>query len=153
MTAYRERLVPGTGTVIASLVLAPLALLVLLPITQVGAVIAAIAVPALAITALIAGAPVITIADGELHAGRAHIAVALTGAPEAFRGAGATGARGVELDARAWTVVRGWIDPVIRIPLTDPDDPAPYWLVSTRHPEALVQALDEARMAAASTLE
>ncbi len=53
------------------------------------------------------------------------------------------------LDARAWTVVRGWIDPVVRIPLSDPDDPVPYWLVSTRRPEQLVAALDEARLTAA----
>jgi hypothetical protein len=148
VTAYRERLVPGTGTVFACLVLAPLALLVLLPITLVGAVIAAIAVPGAAIAALIAGAPVIRIADGELHAGRAHIDVALTGEAEPFRAEAATAARGVELDARAWTVVRGWVDPVVRIRIVDPDDPVPYWLVSTRHPEALVEALHEARLAA-----
>ncbi|HEY8318949.1 MAG TPA: DUF3093 domain-containing protein [Amnibacterium sp.] len=149
MTDYRERLVPGTGTVIVCLVLAPLALLVLLPITLAGAIAAAIVVPLLAIAALVAGAPVVAIQDGELRAGRAHIDVALTGPAEAFRGVDATAARGVDLDARAWTVVRGWIDPVVRIPLSDPDDPVPYWLVSTRRPERLVAALDEARLTAA----
>jgi Protein of unknown function (DUF3093) len=148
VTAYRERLVPGAGTVAACLVLAPLALLVLLPITVAGGIIAAIVVPALAIAALVAGAPVISVGDGELRAGRAHIEVALTGSAEAFTCAGATAARGVDLDARAWTVVRGWIDPVVRIPLTDPDDPVPYWLVSTRRPDALVEALEAARLAA-----
>ena len=148
MTAYRERLVPGTGTVFVCLVLAPLALLVLLPITLVGAVIAAIVVPAVAVAALLAGAPVLRIADGELHAGRAHIDVALTGEAEPLRGAAATAARGVELDARAWTVMRGWVDPVVRIRIVDPDDPVPYWLVSTRHPEALAEALHQARLAA-----
>lgn len=148
MTAYRERLVPGTGTVFVCLVLAPLALLVLLPITAVGAVIAAIAVPALVIAALISGAPVIRITDGELHAGRAHIDVALTGEAEPLRRTAATAARGVELDARAFTVVRGWVDPVVRVRILDPEDPVPYWVISTRHPEALVEALHEARLAA-----
>ncbi len=133
---------------VVCLVLAPLALLVLLPITPLGAVIAAIAVPALAIAALVAGAPVIRIADGELHAGRAHIDVALTGEAEPLRAAAATAARGVELDARAFPVVRGWIDPVVRVRILDPDDPCPYWLISTRRPEALVEALHEARLAA-----
>jgi DUF3093 family protein len=149
VTDYRERLVPGTGTVIVCLVLAPLALLVLLPITVPGAVAAAVLVPALAVAALVAGAPVVAIEHGELRAGRAHIDVALTGPAEAFRAADATAARGVGLDARAWTVVRGWIDPVVRIPLSDPDDPVPYWLISTRRPEQLVAALDDARLAAA----
>ncbi|MGN6744302.1 MAG: DUF3093 domain-containing protein [Amnibacterium sp.] len=149
MPVYRERLVPSPGVLIACLVLAPMALLVLLPITPVGGVIAAVAVPALAIVALVAGSPVVAVADGELRAGRAHIDVGLTAQAEALRGPAATAARGVELDARAWTVVRGWIDPVVRIPLTDPDDPAPYWLVSSRRPDALVDALQEARLAAA----
>jgi hypothetical protein len=148
VTAYRERLVPGIGPVVVCLVLAPLSLLVLLPITPVGAVIAAVAVPAAAVAALIAGAPVVRVQDGELHAGRAHIDVALIGEAEPLRGAAATAARGVELDARAWTVVRGWVDPVVRIGILDPDDPVPYWLVSTRHPEALVESLRAARLAA-----
>ncbi len=153
MTAYRERLVPSIGTVLACLLLAPLALLVLLPITPVGGLIAMVVVPAAAIAGLIAGAPVIRIERGELAAGRAHIEVALTGAAEAFRSADATAERGVRLDARAWTVVRGWVDPVVRIPILDPDDPVPYWLVSTRRPEALVHALEEARMAGATALD
>ena len=39
----------------------------------------------------------------------------------------------------------------VRVPLTDPADPTPYWLVSTRHPARLVAALDAARSAAADT--
>jgi hypothetical protein len=33
----------------------------------------------------------------------------------------------------------------VRIDLADPDDPTPYWFVSTRHPERLVAALERAR--------
>jgi len=52
--------------------------------------------------------------------------------------------RGVSLDARAWLVIRGWIDPVVKIELGDPDDPVPYWLVSSRKPQELVAALQAA---------
>ncbi|MDQ1530339.1 MAG: hypothetical protein QOE37_444, partial [Microbacteriaceae bacterium] len=75
---------------------------------------------------------------------------ALTGAPEAFRAAEATAARGVGLDARAWTVLRGWVDPVVRVPILDPDDPSPYWLLSTRRPEELIAALEAAKQASAA---
>ena len=30
---------------------------------------------------------------------------------------------------------------VVRVEITDPADPAPYWLVSSRHPDALAGAL------------
>ncbi|MGA9746160.1 MAG: DUF3093 family protein, partial [Nocardioides sp.] len=29
----------------------------------------------------------------------------------------------------------------VQVPVDDPGDPAPYWLVSTRHPQRLVAAL------------
>jgi hypothetical protein len=51
----------------------------------------------------------------------------------------------VDLDARAWLCIRGWIDPVVRVQVTDPSDPAPYWVVSTRNPDQLVAALQAAR--------
>jgi hypothetical protein len=40
----------------------------------------------------------------------------------------------------------------VRVTVTDPQDPTPYWLVSTRHPEKLVEALQAARQRAAETL-
>ena len=30
---------------------------------------------------------------------------------------------------------------MVLLVLDDPDDPTPYWLVSTRHPEALLDSL------------
>jgi hypothetical protein len=41
-------------------------------------------------------------------------------------------------------VIRGWVDPVVRVTLEDPDDPTPYWLISTRRPEELVRVLTSA---------
>lgn len=145
MTGYRERLVPGIGTMLACLLIAPATLVVFLPISLSVGIAAAIALTALVEVLLIALAPVVGVADGRLVAGAAHIEVGLTGTPEGFRGADATAARGVGLDARAWTVLRGWVDPVVRVPITDPDDPAPYWLVSTRQPERLMSALEAAK--------
>jgi hypothetical protein len=33
------------------------------------------------------------------------------------------------------------VHPVVKIDLLDKTDPAPYWLVSTRHPDKLAAAL------------
>ena len=56
---------------------------------------------------------------------------------------------GVEADARAHLVLRPYVKTAVEITLDDPDDPVPYWLVSTRHPQQLAAAQREA---ASSTL-
>ena len=147
MTRYRERLIPGVGAGVALLLLLPAVYLVLLPLDLPGAVpfVVALAATAVAEAVLFGTAPTVEVGDGHLHAGPARIPVSLTGRTEAFRGAEATAARGTGLDARAFTLMRGWIDPVLRVELTDQDDPAPYWVVSTRRPERLAEALEAER--------
>ena len=58
--------------------------------------------------------------------------------------------RGRRLDARAWLLIRGWVKPVVKVQLLDAADPAPYWLVSCRRPEALVTAVRVGRTAGRS---
>lgn len=145
MPVFRERLVPGIGTLLACLLLVPGGLLVFLPIWPPAGVVAAVVLPAAAIGALVGLAPVIGVEDGVFVAGRARIDTGLTGPAESFAGSAAVVARGTGLDARAYTVLRGWVDPVVRVPIVDPDDPAPYWVISTRRPGELIGALDTAR--------
>ena len=57
--------------------------------------------------------------------------------------------RAVEADARAHLVLRPYVKTAVEITLDDPDDPVPYWLVSTRNPQRLAAAMQEA---ASSTL-
>jgi hypothetical protein len=78
-----------------------------------------------------------------LAAGKARLPLTVIERAAAYSGTGATEQRGTALDARAWLVLRGWIGPVVRIDLNDPDDPVPYWLVSTRHPRRLLAALGQ----------
>ena len=48
---------------------------------------------------------------------------------------------GVEADARAYTVLRAYCRGAVKVAVVDDADPAPYWLVSTRHPENLARHL------------
>jgi len=146
-SVYHERLVPGVGTILALLLLAPACVLVFLPINMIAGIVSAIVVTGGAIAVVVGRAPVVDVHGGVFSAGRARIDVADLGDAESFRGAEATAVRGVDLDARAWTVLRGWVDPVVRVAVTDPDDPAPYWVVSTRRPATLIAALAEAKAA------
>jgi hypothetical protein len=48
---------------------------------------------------------------------------------------------GREGDPAAFVSVRPWIGPGVQVWLDDPDDPAPYWVVSSRRPDQLVRAV------------
>jgi hypothetical protein len=97
------------------------------------------------VAALAIGSPLIQVTDAALVAGRATIPLAFIGDLTPYRGAAATLARGRELDARAWLLIRGWVSPVVKLGVLDPEDPTPYWLISTRKPEALIEAISSAR--------
>lgn len=83
----------------------------------------------------------VEVADGELRAGRAHIAGTHLGAAEALDAEATRRVAGPEADARAYLVLRPYLKRAVKVAITDPADPAPYWLVCTRHPDQLVGAL------------
>ena len=93
---------------------------------------------------LLATTPTVAVADGVFTAGRARIPVGLLGGPEVLDADAMRQARGPELDARAYLCLRGWIPAGVRVPVLDPRDPAPYWLVSSRRPAELAEALRRA---------
>jgi hypothetical protein len=79
--------------------------------------------------------------DGELRAGAARLPLRYVGHVDVVPRAGKQAALGPELDPTAFLMHRAWIGPVVRIEVTDPDSDTPYWIVSTRDPDALVKAL------------
>ena len=145
MTTYRERLVPGPWIYITTALVIPAALLVFLPINVFVGVVVSIVMYVTAVTVLTVTSPVIEITETEFTAGRARLPLANVGEVTGYSGGEATLQRGRLLDARAWLVIRGWVDPVVKVEVLDDRDPAPYWLVSTRQPAALTSALSEAR--------
>ncbi|MES2094752.1 MAG: DUF3093 domain-containing protein [Actinomycetota bacterium] len=146
-TLYRERIWPSPWVFVQTALVIPASLLVSLPISLLAGVITAIVLYSAIVSVLIATSPVIELVPGELVAGRARVPIELIGAVTAFRGEEATLQRGRLLDARAWLLIRGWVSPVVRIEISDDNDPTPYWIVSTRAPEDLVAAITAAKAA------
>jgi hypothetical protein len=93
------------------------------------------------ITVLALNTPVISLDDEWLRAGRARIRRELVGVAIALNADDMRAARGRSLDARAYLCIRGWLPLGVKVMLRDPDDPTPYWLISSRRPERLVSAL------------
>lgn len=83
----------------------------------------------------------VRVTDGELRAGDARLALRHVGRVDVVQRKDKQVALGPELDPAAYLVHRAWVGPVVRIEVTDPDDDTPYWIVSTRDPDALVAAL------------
>jgi hypothetical protein len=139
--SYRERLWPAPWVFIATALVIPASLLVFLPISLPVGVGVAIGLYSAIIGVLILTTPTIEVTSSGLRAGRARIDPVFIGAVRAFEGQDAVAQRGVELDARAWLLLRGWITGVVRVEIDDPGDPTPYWLVSSRRPAELARAL------------
>lgn len=59
-------------------------------------------------------------------------------------------ALGVAMHPLAFVVQRPWIGRGVRVVLDDPEDPTPYWVVSSRRPERLGEALEAARLETAA---
>jgi hypothetical protein len=104
-------------------------------------VITAIAMSALAVGLWAYGAARIGVDATTFRAGRAHIDAAYVGAATALDAGETRRIAGVDADARAYLLLRPYLKRAVRVEITDPADPAPYWLVSTRRPEELVSAL------------
>jgi hypothetical protein len=96
----------------------------------------------LALGALFSAASVrISITPGRLLVGRANIELRYVGEPVVLDAVAARQRRGPQADARAFLVLRPYIATAVEVPVTDVDDPAPYWLIATRRPRALAEAL------------
>jgi hypothetical protein len=123
-----------------------MAALVFAPVDSTLALVMGIVVGAAIVGVLIALSPVVEIDDGILRAGAARIEVDYLGEPVAALGMQARDARGTGLDPRSWMLIRGGIDGVVTVAVTDPDDPTPSWVVSSRTPDRLAAAIRRAQV-------
>ncbi len=138
---YSERLWPSAVIWGLGAGLGALLGLIPAPLSPDAAVFTAIAGVVVLVAALALSTPVIAIDDQWLQAGRARIRRELTGEAIALGTDEMRAARGRSLDARAYLCIRGWLPQGVKVTLLDPDDPAPYWLISSRRPDRLVSAL------------
>jgi hypothetical protein len=138
---YREKLWPNAWIWIIAAGISGAGILVFAPISAAAGYTAAVVLFAIIAILLVLSTPTILVTEKTLAVGRATIERRFVGAARPFRGEEATAERGTRLNGLAYLCIRGWIDPVVKIDITDPSDPTPYWLASTRHPDKLAAAL------------
>jgi hypothetical protein len=110
---------PGVRSWIGYAILVPLAVLVLVGLSRIR----------------------VRVTDDELQVGTARLALRHVGRVDVVAKRDKQIALGPQLDPAAFLMHRGWVGPVVRVEVTDPDDPTPYWVLSVRDPEAFLRAL------------
>ncbi|MCB1293494.1 MAG: DUF3093 domain-containing protein [Gordonia sp.] len=81
-------------------------------------------------------------ADGELVADKARLPREVIARGATVAATAKSAALGRQLDPAAYLMHRAWVKTMVLLVLDDPDDPTPYWLVSTRHPDRVLAALN-----------
>lgn len=146
MSSYQERLTPNPWIYLAVFLVVPASAMIFAPINIPVGIVVGVVLFAACVFFLWAGAPVIRVQEGELRAGRASIPLSALGEATAFEGEAALEQMRWRLDGRAWHMLRGWVGPqVLRIAVDDPEDPTPYWLLSSRSPQRLAAAIESGR--------
>ena len=138
---YRERVRPNLGTFIAVATLLPAVTLVSEPFDyRIGIAIGLLLVLSIW-AALYLLAPVIQLSSSHLTVGRATIPRSFLGDIQEISKDQIFSERGPNLDPAAYKVFQGTVKTALKVTVNDPDDPTPYWIISTRKPGQLASLL------------
>lgn len=145
VTLYREKLSPAWWLVLALFLFVPTSILLFFPLSILVGAITGVVLWLASVGLLWWLSPVVQLTDREFSAGRSRIEHRHIESIQAISNDESRAEKSTRLDARAWLVLRPWIGPAVKLTVADPEDPTPYWLVSTRRPDLLVEAWEKAR--------
>jgi len=91
---------------------------------------------------LIVNTPLIQVDELNLRVGRARLPLEYVGKIQILDDVQSRRARSTDANSNAHFQLRGGIKGSVLVEVTDPQDPHPYWQVSTRKPDVLVAALE-----------
>ncbi|SMQ66842.1 Protein of unknown function [Plantibacter sp. VKM Ac-1784] len=145
MQPYRETLWPSPWVIIALALVVPATMLVLAPVSLAAGIVGAVVLYGGCLALAFGTAPRIQVSEASLSVGKASIPLGFIGEVVVYTGTDATAQLRTKLDARAWLMIRGWVHSLVKVEIVDPADPTPYWLLSSRRPQALADAIAAAR--------
>lgn len=82
----------------------------------------------------------VRVTDGTLHVPGARAPLTVFGQPQVLDRAELRQWRGTRAQRDACVRVRPWLQRGVLLPVLDPEDDTPYWLIGSRRPEQLAQA-------------
>ena len=139
---FQERVRPNFGTFLATAALIPAITLVSEPFDfRIGLIIGSVLVLAIWWTMFFLS-PVIRVREKSLSVGVVSIPRSLLGRIEVIAKDQIFQERGPKLEPAAFKVFQGTVKTAVKIEISDPSDPTPYWIISTRKPIQLASALE-----------
>jgi Protein of unknown function (DUF3093) len=136
-----ERLWPAPWVWAGAAALSVSAGVILVPVSPAAGLPAVVVVAVVLAVALLRTSPRIQVDPTGLRAGRARLPWTAVVDVTQLDAAAMRIELGVGLNALAYLCIRGWVTSGVKVTLADPADPTPYWLVSSRRPVALAEAL------------
>ena len=101
-----------------------------------------IAATIVVIIGLVVNTPLIQIDELNFRVGRARLPLQYVGKIQKLDEEQSRRARSTDANSNAHFQLRGGIKNTVIVEVTDPQDPHPYWQVSSRNPDALINALN-----------
>jgi hypothetical protein len=108
-------------------------------------VIVGVAATILVTIGLIVNTPLIQVDELVFRVGRARLPLQYVGKIQKLDEEQSRRARSTDANSNAHFQLRGGIKNTVIVEVTDPQDPHPYWQVSSRNPDALISALSAAK--------
>lgn len=143
-TAYSETLFPAIGTQLALALSFPMVFLAALPFGLPFALVASVLGGGITLSVVNLSSPRIAVAEN-LVAGRFTIPLNAIGTTEPLAGGELKRIVGPQANPAARLVLRGDLKTAVKVEISDPADPTPYLVISTRRPQQLIAAINANR--------
>jgi hypothetical protein len=105
-------------------------------------IVVGIAASIVVVIGLVVNTPLIQIDELNFRVGRARLPLQYVGKIQKLDEEQSRRARSTDANSNAHFQLRGGIKNTVIVEVTDPQDPHPYWQVSSRNPDALINALN-----------
>jgi hypothetical protein len=138
---YRERVLPSAPNLALPILLFLSVLTVMIPISIDWALPVAFVFSAIFVLIIFSASPTITVTEATLTSKNAIIDRKFLGEATVITKSQQFEELGQRLDARAWLAIQASVKGLVKVQVNDPEDPTPYWLISTRNPEKLAKLL------------
>lgn len=141
-TLYREFQIANLSSFLPNLLIAPAVWLVFAPINDQIGLVASIVLTLASIAIRILTTRKIAVTTDSLRIGNAVIPRKVLGRAVSVSAQDQFTERGSNLDSRAFLALKSGLPGLVKIEVTDDEDPTPYLLISTRRASELVELLD-----------
>lgn len=143
--SIRERVLPNPLAMAWLLLISPICYLTFVPINDAIGVTLGVLVTIAVLVSIFFAAPVLEVDTFSFAVSNAEIPLKFISSVEVIEKNDAFDQRGPKLNPSAFVRFQATVPTMLKLNLIDPQDPTPYWLVSTRKPKTFKQFIDDAK--------